>query len=95
VVARNVPVEPALSRFVESQAPVVADVTLVLFVVLHVIPHLSELREGVNDNTKQNVVQDNLDQQEEGQIDSKLDYESLRVAVMDLFSVITDTATQD
>lgn len=95
VIASDMSHEASLCLLVKGQTLMVTNVASVFLVFVHVVPLLAQLSEGVDNNTEKNVVKDNLDQQEEGDINKELDYESLHVSVVDLFSVVTDTSTSD
>lgn len=96
VVLGDVSQEATLAFLVKGKPLEVANEATVVLVGFHGVLLFSELRECVNDNTEQYVVENNLHDQEEGDVDDQLDAEFLRfVLIVDLLSVVTDTSTKD
>lgn len=89
VVLADMSGEAALRLLVESKSLEVAYVAFVVLVLVHEVLLLSELGEGVNDNTKEDVVEDNLDDQEERDVYDPANRVSLSVIVVNWFCVVT------
>lgn len=95
VVLSDMANETALAFLVKNKAVVVADKAHVALVELHHIPLVSKLRKGVDNYTKKDVVQNNLDQQEERHVHKELDDELLgRFLIIHLVCVVTRTSTE-
>lgn len=95
VIKLNMAFKPAKLLLLELKAQLVADITVIRFVEVHSSFLFSEICKGINDNTKENVQENNLDQDMEGSILSQLDCILLwLVLVMDRFSIVADATIE-
>jgi len=90
VVLRNVSREAALRTLVKSKSVKTADKTHICHVFVSELLLVSELGEGVDDNTEQNVHDDDLHNYKEANVRCKLDPVQLKIfSVVNLLSNVT------